>query len=661
MRTFCLKSSVLGFCLLSNAIQAELTPLVVPTLDYSSLKTVFDYQTNQFRQQPRYVGKSVIADSIDNRKLKFRDRIYSYDLAIDNSGKAYVLYANPVPKVQDSTTGIAYSEKTFSDNEMSEIWLAVENTKGAWDKIPITERGVYNPTGLRLQLDSKGVLHIAYIEKRSVVLGGVTKIQDYLMYRTFQNGALSSEKMVGDVPKGNIAGLGGWRTYMAIAPNNQVYFLRESSTATDVNKPSLKLLIPDGNGNWTATELNFTAGTSPAANWYHLAGFLIDSKGTAHIAFGDYAYNQQGQRYSFQSDPVNDSTRKTNGYHNLWYASSTTLDGKGWKVFQLNEDPYKTVPTLYEQEFWVDLTLDENNNPTVTTWLHPVGTTDKKYNTSAFTFMRDNSGSWSGRRITRTFDSFNYKGNGYVEGMGAGLVKDQFGWHGVWDNSHSRPFEHESPRGGLIYRFSPDGKDWSNYQLLAEFSGEGSSLVKIDKQNRLNILVLGDHTDTQLYFLRYQLPSSNLMEVYPDRKFYYRGESVALNALVRNGAVGNFYVAAISEVRDERTSSGYYQPLEYWQLTPDLSWKKIESLNSLQPVLSLTSGVDVNGQILNIPSSFNSNTQTVSLGYPPFKNPDTNYTIYSVVARHGTNVLNGQWTTPLFSRQIIVNKTLPSQ
>jgi hypothetical protein len=633
MRTFCLKSGVLGLCLLSNAIQAELTPLVVPTLHGN-----------------KYVGKSVIADSFDNVNQKFRDRIYSYDLAVDNSGTAYVLYANPIPKTQDSTMGVAYSDETISANETSEIWLAVENTKGSWDKIPITGYGVYTPMGLRLQLDSKGVLHIAYVEKRSVMLGTKTQIQDYLMYRTFENGTLSSEKLVGDVPTGNVSGLGGWRTYMAISPDDQVYFLREGSTATDANKPSLKLLIPDGKGNWAATELNFAVGPSPMANWYHLGGFVIDSQGMAHIAFGDYAYNQQGQSYSFQSDPAKEEDvnkdRKIKGYHNLWYANSNTLDGNGWTAFQLNEDPSKILPTLYEQEFWVNLILDENNNPAVTTWLHPVGTSDMKYNTSAFTFIKDNNGNWSGQRITRTFDGLAYKGKGYVEGMGAGLVKERFGWHGVWDDSHSRPFDHDSTRGGLVYRFSPDGKNWSDYQIVADFSGEGSSIVKIDKQNRLNVLVLGDYTDTQLYFLRYQLPTNNLMEVSPDRKFYYNGETVSLNAQVRDGAVGDFYVAVVGEARPE-----IQQPAEIWQLNSSFAWEKLNDFTQLKPVVSLGQGISFNGQISAIGSK-----------QAPFKNPDTTYTIYAAVSQNGTNVLTpSNWVTPLMVRQIVVNKTLPSQ
>ena len=63
-------------CLAANA-QAELTPLLVPTLDAA---------TNKF------TGKSVIADSIDNQAQgqAFRDRIYYYDFILDAAGTAHV-------------------------------------------------------------------------------------------------------------------------------------------------------------------------------------------------------------------------------------------------------------------------------------------------------------------------------------------------------------------------------------------------------------------------------------------------------------------------------------------------------------------------------------------------------------------------------------------
>jgi len=395
--TVFLKKSFISVCLLlASAAHAELTPLVTPA-------------TNP--------AMSIVADSIENSQRKYRDRIYYYELAVDDSGKAYILYASPAPVAPNSNADIARDDKVMENNERSAIWLLVETEQG-WNKIPVTGNGAYQPTGLRLQLDNNGTLHLSYIEKRSVMLGTETKIEDYLMYRTFENGVLSAEKMVGDVPKGNVAGLGGWRTYMAIAPDNEVYFLREGASEQNPNKPVLKLLVPDGNGNWEAKNVSFT--NLPAPNWFHLSKFIIDSTGVAHIIFGDFAYDKNGQQYVATSEATADHF----GYHDLWYATSNTLDGEGWSAFKLDEDPASAIPTLHEQEFWVDLTLDEQNNPIVTTWLHPVGTNDIKSNTSGFMFSRDSIGNWSGIRTTRAFDGLPYTGKGYVEGMGAGLIKN---------------------------------------------------------------------------------------------------------------------------------------------------------------------------------------------------------------------------------------------
>ncbi|MEY3219662.1 MAG: hypothetical protein RIT27_1019 [Pseudomonadota bacterium] len=66
-----LKKSLIGICLLANAVNAELIPLITPA---------------------KNPAMSVIADAIENAQSKYRDRIYYYDLAVDDSGKAYVCW-----------------------------------------------------------------------------------------------------------------------------------------------------------------------------------------------------------------------------------------------------------------------------------------------------------------------------------------------------------------------------------------------------------------------------------------------------------------------------------------------------------------------------------------------------------------------------------------
>lgn len=606
-------------CLFSLGVRAELTPLLVPTLDPATSK---------------YTGKSVVADSIDNQSQSqpFRDRIYHYDLALDANGKAYVLYASPKPAVANSSAGIDYT------NEKSDIILAIETDTG-WSKTTLTTEGLYKPAALQIKMDAGGTFHLIYVRKLTKKMAGTNQVVDYLVYRTISNGVVSAEKEVGnlDANPANFAGLGGWRTRLAIGPNNSVYMLREGAN-TESTKPQFNLLIPDGKGNWNMTTLTGLA----SANWFHLAEFLIDSKGRGHIAFGDFAYNSSGQAYVSNGS----ASRDDFGFHNLWYASSNTLDGKGWSQTQLKEDPATSVPALFEQQFWTTMTLDDKDNPAVTTWAWKVGTAYPGNGTPNIFFYRSSDGSWNRVQTTRTFENLSYQPKAALAGMGAGIIKDASGWHGVWDSSHPRPFEHESPRGGLQYQFSPDGKNWNSYQVLQGFSAEGSCLVRLDKQGRLNILVLGDYTDTQLYLLRYQLPGNNLMEIYPDRRFYYTGESVTIHARVQSAAVGDFYVVAVSKARPEIS-----QPSEIWQLTSNLSWQNIESLGQLRPVLTLpaSGGLD-----------FHNTLGQVGTGQQPFNRPDTDYTVYSLVVKPGASLFDSQqWVTPLFARELIANKTLP--
>lgn len=600
--------------LMVNLVHAQLTPLLVPEFDSFTKK---------------YTGKSLIADSIDNQapNQSFRDRTYYYDLALDSTGKAYVLYAQPKPLTPNS------SEPVNFDQEKTDIILAVETQTG-WDKQILTTNGVFQPTGLQIKSDSNDVLHLIYIRTLTKIIGEQEQELENLMYRKIEDGVVSDEFEVGNISTANFAGLGGWRTRMAISPDNKVYMIRESGSQ-DLTQPFLNFLTPGGNNNWTASKISGL----PDSNWYRLGNFIIDSDGHAHILFGDFAYNQNGNSYTADGSGYIDHL----GFHNLHYAYSITLDAENWTSSKLDTRSDASTPAVYNDQFWSDLALDEKNSPSVAVWLWPVGTQYPGHNSSTVFLKKNTSGQWTRVVTTRKFENLSYRPNGELAGMGPGIVNDQYGWHGVWDNSHPRPFEHEFERGGIIYRFSSDGNDWSSYDVIAPFSAEGYCKTIIDSQNRLNVLVLGDHTDTQLYLLRYQLPDNNLMELFPDRKFYYLGEDMNLHAQVRSGAVGDFYVVAISNARPEIN-----QPQEIWQLNIDLTWQKIGDLSQLSPMLSLTAGVNFSGRLT-----------TITHGKEPFDKPDTDYYIFSVVSESGKDLLSGQWVTPLSAYKITANKTLP--
>jgi hypothetical protein len=607
---------ILAMGLVHTSVWAELTPLKVPVLSGN-----------------KYVGASVIEDSIDNTQDKFRDRIYFYDLALESSGRAFVVYAKPKPKTPNSTA-------PFQPDERTDIILAIENGD-TWDKTMLTTEGVYRPSGIQIDSDSNDVMHITYIKKVVKDIGGLGE-HDYLIYRKHTPaGGLSEEIEVGDIEAQNFSGLGGWRTRLEIAPDNQVYMIREYEN-------ELRLLSPEGD-NWKAESIVLLP-----INWSRLAEFHIDAGGRPHIVYGDYAFDANGNLYKTNG---NAAIVDHNGYHNLWYAYSETLTGSGWQGMILDEAPAPSdpLPSLYNWQFWVDLTTDENNNPAIAKWIWNPGTpSPQAYNTYTFFFRKKTNQDWQIARTTRSFDPLMYKGISQVPGkavdavagMGPGIIKDQSGWHGVWDNSHPRPFEHVSDRGGILYRFSPDGANWTYYQRLAPFSAEGRCEVQI-QDGKLNILILGDHTDTQLYLLRYQLPSNNLMEVFPDRETYYQGESISLHALVREGGfVGDWYVLAISQPRpDIGEPTG-----DIWSLSYDnnnFRWSKVNSLNTLKPMFSNMPGLNFLDKLMDIPPLT-----------APFDKP-REYDLYSVVSEPNVDPLQGKWVTPFFQRHILANWPLP--
>jgi hypothetical protein len=611
---------------LSVAAQAALIPLKVP---------VFDPATN------KYKGPSVIADSIDNQSagenlgsgLQFRDRIYNYDLALDSNGRAYVLYADPQPTVLNSPLPVDLKK------EKSNIVLALETAQG-WNKTILSTEGHYQNTAIQLAMDGDDRLHMTYIRKTTKRTHGGPIDVEYLIYRTLANGVLSPEIEVGDFDSGNFAGLGSWRTQIGLAPDGQVYMIREGAT-DDLKTPYLRLLKPDEHGHWQEERIMNLSGH----NWFLLGEFKIDAAGGAHVIYGDYGFDENGQEYTAQNGWPD---VKYKGYHRLWYAYAPSLSGTvAWRKIELDEDPSDPVPSLLSDQFWVDLITDENNMPAVAKWRWRVGTEFPGYNTDTIFFRQLNrtNNTWIAARTTRTFDDLDYKKEGHLAGMGPGLAKSRHGWHGVWDSSHPRPFEHSYQRGGIMYRFSPNGQDWTNYQPLAPFSGEGRSKVLIDSRNRLNVLVLGDHIDSQLYLLRYQLPGDNLMEVYPDRRYYFNGENVTFHVEIRPGAVGDYYAAVISAARPE-----IYQESEIWQMTPSLTWEKIPGLENLSAVIRLDSGLKLTMPLM------------VMGKQAPFDKPDTLYHIYSVVAKPGTNVLDERnWVTPLSVREFKLNTTIPPQ
>lgn len=511
---------------------------------------------------------SVIEDSEE----PFSDRIYYYDMEIDNEGKAHVIYALPQP-----------------DRINSHIIYAVENGN-TWNKQILSQQGKYIPTGVQISLDSTGIFHVIYIK-------GTNDFDSSLTYRTISREGIPS-------PEQNV-GMGGWRSRLEINPvDDKPYIMREF-------EGGLNILIPQIGGGFIAKAVDI-----PAVPFVRLAGvgggsFQIDETGGFHVIYGD--------SFTTATHPV----YGTNPRHYLWYANSDSANGP-WTAIKLDDiisDPSERLRT-WELEFWTDMTIVNGIYPIIITYAYNfvdmsiIGTYGR-------IFRKDMIG-WHTVIATRNQPRATAGGeNGIAQDLNATTSRKR-GFHGVWDNSPPEPFEFESSRGGIMYRFSPDGINWMVHQLVASYSAEGRCVVKI-YNDKLNILVLGDFTDTKLRFLRYAMHANNLMELYPYQMLHKVGESVPLNGFVHGNFVGDWYALIIGRY----TGS-------LWFLNSAFTWQQIASLSDLAPFFSNFSGIDFNAPVFNIPPFT-----------APFPVQDI-YDFYSVVATTGTNVFDRNWVTPLF-------------
>ncbi|OQW94036.1 MAG: hypothetical protein BWK79_07950, partial [Beggiatoa sp. IS2] len=340
---------------------------------------------------------------IENSEEPLTDRIYYYDMAIDNAGFAHVIYALPQP-----------------DRVHTQIIYAVE-TGDTWNKQILSIEGKYIPEGIQIALDATGTFHVVYIK-------GTNDFDSSLVYRTLDaNGVPSPEQKVD---------IGGWRSRLEINPvDNKPYIMRES-------EEGLRLYRLDAAGQFQFSVIKLSiipASISPGAP-LRLGEFHIDTLGGFHILYGD--------RFMKTLDP----SRDWNFRHHLWYAYATTPEAPIW-----NADIIDTSGLIWEWEFWADLTTSPNGSPIAATYNFNFAdmNTHKTFGTFYF---RDGTG-WHTAISTRNQSPTVARPDGGREGMGPGLVVDDYGYHGVWDNSPEQPFDFYTgdDRGGTFYRYSPDG------------------------------------------------------------------------------------------------------------------------------------------------------------------------------------------------------------
>lgn len=394
-------------------------------------------------------------DTLDSRIIAdseepFSRRINSYDLGIDSSGDVHIIYSKPTGA---ETADIIYQRR------LSGIWQS---------KQVLSSYGVGGSISTRLVIGDDDVVHVCYILEK--LNGQYTK---GLYYRTLTGGTAGPEVMVGP---------GGWHSRMQLDGNALPVFIREDETWPDeVSKLAIFTTIDAS--TWNKTVLNVPDTVTGAK--FRIAGFAYEN-GNYHVTYGDGSITKPVL-------PGKEATTRVDGiFHNLHYAMST--DTQNWTASVVDDSG-----TLYENEFWTSLTLD-NSNPMI--GMYKYAEYNDEFNTGTSALLAEWNGTgWDSRIITVS----SYPET--REGMGNNfVVRTPGNYLGAWDFSPDNTYDayFRGERGNIaLYRNGADD-DWSERLQVDPFSAEGE-LKLVLHGDRLHLLVLGDFVDAKLYYREFDL------------------------------------------------------------------------------------------------------------------------------------------------------------
>ena len=393
--------------------------LLVPAADiHAALLPTLDYK--------------IIADSEE----PIDRRIYSYDLAVDNSGTVHIVYLQP-------TSGD--DANVYYQRRVGTVWSK---------KVLLTLAAYRASISTRLVVDSTNVVHVCYI-----------KNDLNLYYRSVVNNVPGTEYKVGP---------GAWHTRMQLDDNNHPMFIRENETWPEQQTRLVLVTTSDGT-TWSKTYLNL-----PPVNKFRIGEFLYKD-GTYHVTYGD----------GIETRPVlagKGATTTIQGlFHNLYYATST--DGQTWSVRLVDDSR-----SLYENEFWTALALD-NGTPLVA--MYKYAEYGGQYNTGTSALLAKwNGDNWIKKNITPA--SYPATREGMGVGIAVRGPGDYYGaWDFSPDNTYDDNFR--GARGNIAVAHNGADGSWSEKWQLAPFSAEGEVKVCI-RGDRLYVLALGDFVDAKLYF-----------------------------------------------------------------------------------------------------------------------------------------------------------------
>jgi hypothetical protein len=357
---------------------------------------------------------------------------------VDANNDVHIVYSRPAENGADE---ILYQRRAAGE------WLPAQR---------LSSDGLRSSNSTHLIVDAQGVVHLCYLRRTT----------ESLYYRRIENDALGVELLVDN---------GAWHTRMQLDRAGRPMFAREDQTWPE-GASRLELLTTTDGATWNGRLLNVPAQVQA----FRLADFLYVAE-NYHLTFGDSA----------QTRPVlagKGSSAYVDGlFHNLYYATSG--DGTQWDVRLVDDSS-----TLYENEFWTALAVDQGN-PIV--GFYQYAEYDNQYNTGTSAIVsRWNGSAWDRDQATRAWYEATRAGMGI-----ALLVRSPGTYLGAWDFSPDDTYDpnFRGPRGNIAIVRNGEDNGWQDKLQLEPFSAEGRIVIR-QQGDRLHLLVLGDFVDAKLYY-----------------------------------------------------------------------------------------------------------------------------------------------------------------
>ncbi|MDD2758846.1 MAG: hypothetical protein PHH11_00985 [Methylomonas sp.] len=572
------------------------------------------------------LSQEVLTDSEE----PFTRRIYSYDFDVGEDGTIHVVYAKPVQG--EERTQIIYTQKRIGENWPQES-----------ERVVLEENGLLASISTAI-IYSHGTSHISYIVRRPFTDSNGITHEEGLVYQTVINNN-AGEKI-------NVSS-GGFHTVMQLDASGLPIFAREYEDFLDENgslrslpfPKALRIQVPKGNNTWSDREYILNL---PSEIDYRLATFVYDKERKRyHISYGNKDAIYLRNTYPTTNPPVGSESKPVyfppGSGHQLRYAFSDDLIN--WHVSTIDGSG-----DISENEFWTDFIIDLQGMPFVANFRYKTDEQGVQQGSSNIIGYFEND-SWN----IQTVAGKTTGASPHRAGMGAKLLVDVSGYHGIWDNSPDAPIDGENPpsaganAGTVMYYFSPDGIDWETRQIILNFSLEGRARAKI-YNGKLLFMGLGDARDSKLFFAEYQMPeaNNNLFEVATDKMFYGLGESIKFHARLQGEGNVDLYFAIAGPYNVD--GGGGLVPIEsthYYYMGGDFAWHQVDDILTIPPVVSGFPLSEISGFFSE---SIANNNQI------PFHNP-ARYRLYSVALQTGTSLASFQNLTPLYMNDIhICNK-----